>query len=1169
MHRNFSRSLLTNSLRATATLAFAAILLALCASTAHAQFRANLQGTVTDPTGAVVTGATVTLISNETQRTQTTTTNDEGFYRFSSLAPGSYSIAVEQTGFSRANIEDYAVAAEETQGLDFTLTTGSVTETVQVTGTATQALETENANISRAITETEIRQLPQVGRDPYELARLTPGVFGQGARGAGGGAVELPGQVGPGGSDQSIFQTENQVPITANGQRVSGNNFQIDGTSVNSLQWGGAAVVTPNQESVKEVRIIANNYSAEFGRNSGAQILTTSQNGTNDFHGSAVFKYNDPKLNAFNRYNGINNPPVRVANRFRQFGGSLGGPIYLPRFGEGGPAFFSGKNRLFFFVSYEGLRNNANNFGTGYVETSQYRQLIQQVRPNSVAAQVFRTPGIEPRVSAVIPVGCSNLFGSGTQPCQAVTGGLDIGSPAGAVGQFTSPSGAGLDGIPDLQFVQYAIPSTERGNQFNGRIDYTRGNDTIAVSGYLTRRNDLRSDASSRSRPIGDLVSKPVNTYGSIIYNRVIGATTVNEARFNATRFAFDEISSSTITNFGIPRIEVEGYPTDRVRFGAPQGAATPGVFAQNTFEFRDTLRTVVGNHALSFGGEIRREQDNNNLAGNARPAYSFVGLFNLANDAPVFQFIAVDPVTGGRPQTQRYFRTATYAGFAQDDWKLRPNLTINLGLRYEYFSPITEKEGRLFNLQLGGANGISGARLAQVDQFYEPDRNNFAPRVAFAYSPNFGGFGGLLSQDRAVIRGGFGIAYNRVANVIFSNSRNNPPLIGDRGLCCAFSPQDLQNLGIRFAVGPDRSPFGYPTAPGLAGGVAPGTNFVPGATVFAAFDVPTPYVYSYSLEMQNDLPGGFTSSLAYQGSASRKLVRTVPQQFLFQYETGSFINGLGSIFVPRADVNANYNALVARLTKRLSYGLSFDTNYRFSKSIDTVSGEFGAATNQTYPVDQSTERGPSDFDVRHTFVLSGVYELPIFRDRRGVAGALLGGFSLNPIITANSGFPWTPRSGRGVNTPAGFFGPLRPVAYTGGALQDTSNAAFIRQGGNFPFQSSGANGCSAITPGLCYFTPPPEGQSDFRNVRPGIGRNVFRGPRYFSTDLSVVKQTAMPFLGLGERANLDIRANFFNLFNQTNLAAIPEVFIDSPNFGRATGGLSGRVVEFQARFSF
>ena len=1150
---------MTRTFRPALRFALCLVFLLLSSVAARAQFRAVVQGTVTDTTGAVVPAATVTLTSTETNRTQQTTTGDEGFYRFPGLAPGRYMVTVEKTGFQRTTLENVTVNAEETQGLDIALTTAGVTETVTVTAQAASAIETENANISRPITTEEVRRLPQFGRDPYELARLAPGVFGQGARSSSGGAANLPNQVGPGGSSTSIFQVENQVPITANGQRVSGNNFQIDGTSVNSLQWGGAAVVTPNQESVKEVRVIANNYSAEFGRNSGAQILTTSQNGTNEFHGSLFAKVNEPSLNAYNRYNGPNNaPPVRVENRFRQFGGSLGGPIYLPRFGEGGKSYWSGKNRLFFFVSYEGLRNNTTNYATGYVETPQFRQLIQQLRPGSQVARIFGTTGIEPRITSVIPVTCRDLFGGNTSaPCQAINGALDIGSPAGAVGQFTGTSGGGLDAIPDLQFVQFAIPATERGNQLNGRIDYTRGNSTFAVSTYLTRRNDLRADASSRSRPVGDIISQPLNAYGSLLFNQIISPTTFNEARFNLTRFAFNEVESSTITNFGIPRIEVEGYPTDRVRFGAPQGSTTPGIFAQNTFELRDTLRTVIGNHALSVGGEARWEQDNNNLAGSARPAYSFVGLFNLANEAPVFQFIAVDPRTGGIPITQRYFRTSAYAGFFQDDWKVRPNLTINLGLRYEYFVPLSEKEGRLTNLDISG--GLANARLVTVERFYEPDRNNFAPRVGFAWSPNIGGFGGLLRENRAVVRGGFGISYNRIPNIVFSNARNNPPFIANLGLCCAFSPQDLQQLGIRFAIGTDRTHFGFPGNPRLAQGIDPRTGFPVsgGAEVYAAFNVRTPYVYSYSLELQNELFWGLTSSLAYQGSTSHKLVRTVPEQFLFQYQTGQFINGLGAIYVPHTDVNANYNAMIARLTRRLSGGLSFEANYRWSKSIDTASGEFGAATNQTFPVDQREERGPSDYDVRHSLVASALYELPLFRDRKGLAGALLGGFQLNPIVTFNTGFPWTPRSGRGVATPAGFFGPLRPVGYRGGALQETSNEAFMRPGGNFPGG------------GLRYFIPPAEGTTSFAQVRPGIGRNSFRGPRYFSTDLSVIKETTLGFLGGRERANLELRANFFNLFNQINLAPIPEVFIDSPNFGRATGGLAGRVIELQARFNF
>src|SRR2546423_5703343 len=289
------------------------------AATARAQFRAGIQGTVTDPAGAVVTDATVTLKDNGTGKTQQVTTSGEGFYRFSELAPGTYTLSVEKAGFKKSTFDNVVVSAEQVQGLDVVLTTDEVSETVTVTDTAAPALETEHANLDKSITTTEVKELPQFGRDPYELARLTPGVFGDAARGGTGGAVNLPNTVGPGGARRSILQTDNAPQISANGQRVSANNFQIDGTSVNSIDNGGAAVVTPTQESVKEGHVIANVYSAEYGRNSGPQGLPVSQHGTNNFHGSLFLKNNSPGLNAFNKYGGLNNaPPFRVNQHLNQ-----------------------------------------------------------------------------------------------------------------------------------------------------------------------------------------------------------------------------------------------------------------------------------------------------------------------------------------------------------------------------------------------------------------------------------------------------------------------------------------------------------------------------------------------------------------------------------------------------------------------------------------------------------------------------------------------------------------------------------------------------------------------------------------------------------------------------------------------------------------------------------
>src|SRR5437588_2413926 len=647
--------------------ALCALVLLGCATAARAQFRAGIQGTVSDPNGAVVPEATVTLKNNGTAKTQQVTASTEGFYRFSELAPGTYTLTVEKAGFKKSTLENVVVNAENVQGLDVVLTTGEVSETVTVTDTAAPALETENANLDKSLTTAEVKELPQFGRDPYELTRLTPGVFGDAARGGTGGAINLPNTVGPGGSSRSIFQTENVPQISANGQRVTANNFQIDGTSVNSLTNGGAAVITPNQESVKEVRVIANVYSAEFGRNSGAQVLTVSQNGTNNFHGSLFLKNDSPGLNAFNKYGGPNGAPaIRVNQRLSQFGGSIGGPLDLPRFGEGGRSVWNGKNKAFFFFSYEGLRSNNTDTVNSFIETPQFRSAVISARPNSIAARILSDPGVSPRVIGVIPVTCATAgFPNGNFPaCQQVAGGLDIGRVGGAQGQylpFSNLNGGGLDGIPDVEFAQLSVPTTSRGNQFNPRIDLNlTQKDTFTFSSYTTRFNGLGADAAGRSRPMGDITTAPKNVFGMLTYTRVLSPSMVNEARVNATRFAFDEIASSSTTNFGIPRIEIEDLPFDRIRWGAPQSETTPGVFAENTFEFRDTLRWVRGNQAWSFGGEWRKEQDNNNLSGGSRPLYTFAGLFNFANDTPPFYQINADPRTRGPAQSHRHFRATT-----------------------------------------------------------------------------------------------------------------------------------------------------------------------------------------------------------------------------------------------------------------------------------------------------------------------------------------------------------------------------------------------------------------------------------------------------------------------------------------------------------------------------
>jgi hypothetical protein len=486
----------------------------------------------------------------------------------------------------------------------------------------------------------------------------------------------------------------------------------------------------------------------------------------------------------------------------------------------------------------------------------------------------------------------------------------------------------------------------------------------------------------------------------------------------------------------------------------------------------------------------------------------------------------------------------------------VRPNFTLNLGLRYEYFGVLKEKNDQIANFIFGPNGGLAGSRVEPTSDLYEPDRNNFAPRFGFAYSPKRYGL-----QEKLVIRGGAGVAYNRIPEIVFANARGNPPFFARYAICCGTASSDFGTpfVGgqILYALGASNSPFSFPANPALGVGIDPATGTPPDRTVEiygSRPDVPMAYVYTYSLETQYALPYHMTATVGYQGSSSHKLIRLVNQLFVQPVIPTNYF--ASAVFIPTPDVNSNYNALNARLTRRFSRGFTFDAIYRWAKSIDTLSNEGpGPETNQTFPQDLSQERGPSDFDVRHAFTASGLWDLPFLRGRRDFVGKAFGGWQIDGIVTAHTGFPWTPHIGgcvRSANS-NNFVCPSRPTAYFGGALDDTSNEAFIRPGGNFP--GGGAHFFPVDNP---------------NNLPPGIGRNSFRGPKYFAVDMSLAKRTGLPAF-LGEGTFLEVKANFFNVFNNLNLAPF-EFFappIDSNDFGRAQNALSGRVVELQARFNF
>jgi len=1104
-----------------------------------AQFKAGIQGSVLDPTGSSVPKGSIKLRNLETGQERSALTSEDGFYLFSGLAPGKYSISVEAPGFKRQVIENITVAAEQVLGVNIQLELGATAESVTVSAESAPRLQTEDASVAGVITNREIRALPQVGRDPFELIRLEPGVFGLGARNGAGNAVALPNSSGPGGSNSSIFQTENQVPISANGQRLTANSYSIDGVSVNSQAWGGASVVTPNQESVKEIRVVSSSYSAENGRNTGALIEVVSKNGTNQFHGSAFTKWNRPYFNAFQRWTGPNNEArQRVTRRLNQFGGSLGGPIV--------------KNKVFFFFSSETYRSSNFTYTNQWGETPEFVSLVSRVRPNTIATKIMTFPGMPLDVISVTPRDCASVGLTGAQ-CRTVAGGLDLGSPAGTVGQLvTDPLGGGFDGIPDRRYVQTLNPSRNNPVQWNARTDYqATAKDSIAFSTYL-----VPSKTHSRiggNRPALAFVSARVNSAATLLWTRALSASLVNEARFNVSRWRFNEIESNPDYPWGIPRINISAVPTPD--FGLTFVNSGPGVFYQTTYHFRDSATKIINRHVIKFGGETARDQNNDTSAGSTRPQYTFNNVWSFVNDAPSTESGNFDPRSGFPTDLKKYVRAGYYAWFVQDDWKARPNLTVNLGLRWEYFTPLREKFGNLSNVLLGeGATRLATARVRIGGDLWNKDRNNFGPQFGFAWTPKT--VAGLDLGSRVVLRGGIGIGYNRVPQSLTLNARRNPPFIG------SFT---LTGANILYTVGNDpalKQFYGWPSNPATILRIDPNTNIPIGGAPLSvqgiADELATPYTYRYSLETQVDVGHDWLVSAGYQGSTSHKFLRNVNYQLFFTpvnpaFNTVNFVLG---------DVNSNFNALLLRANRRFSKGVTFTAQYRWSKSLDTCSND--DSCRQSYPFDQRTERGPSDFDVTHAFVASGVWELPLFRTQTNWVRNAFGGWQVSGILTASSGFPWTAvyqAADCAVTLAGGGLCPLRPVAYSGGAGSDHSSSTFLKAGGNFPGG------------GLRYFVRPPGGSYAIPPT-PGIGRNTFRGPRYFDVDAALAKQirlTKVP--GLGETPQLELGANFFNVFNKLNLSSFgfnsASTQINNVNFGRATSALGARVIEFQARLSF
>lgn len=1146
----------------------------------HAQFRASIQGVVADPTGAVIPNATVTLTDKATNQVLKSITNGSGTYNFNALPPSNFAVTAEASGFKTKKLDNFHIIPEQANALNITLELGNASETVTVSGDTVPALETATASTSGTVSSNEIQHLPAFGRDVFQLAQLAPGVFGTGAQSGGGGSQNLPGtQIGGSGSTDGIFKTENGPQIVANGGQNNANGITVDGISTSSAVWGGTSVITPSEDSVGDMKIVSNSYDAENGRFSGAQIQVTSKAGSNDFHGSLFFKASRPGLNAYQRWNGVGSdqagtPTARGLqkdfSRFNQYGGSLGGPIW--------------KDKVFAFFNYETLRNGSVAHTNDWYETSEFHS---QAPSGSIAAQILGFPG-ETVSGTIIPASCAQLgLPQGPQCAPTSNGGLDIGSPLTTslgtpdpkyTGTGNPGNGNGLDGIPDIAYYNTTNPSQVTETQYNGRVDANLGSkDRITFTIYWVPQDTTSYNGPVRAANLYH--HSAINDAFSGIWNHVFSPTLLNEARFNAAGWRWNEVDTNPQEPFGLPQLNFDGIGSIGTN-GNPGlqflGAPGPSVFNQWTYSYQDILTKVAGRHNLKAGGQLTRLYYLNNAIYNARPSYTFRSVWNFLNDAPYQESGTFNPLTGFPTENRLDERESLWAAFAQDDFKVKSNLTLNLGLRWSYFGSLYSKQNNLSVAQLGsGSDLLTGLNVRLGGHLYEPQKMNFGPQVGFAWSP-------VAANNKIVFRGGFGLNYNQNEIAITANGVNNPPNVVGVSFCCNDSGSPDSDVFYAVASDP-HSLFGFPANPATIS--AYGSNNLPlsgGAIAVTGFPSHprTTYVYHYSLDMQYDLGYNMVFSLGYQGSMGRHLLTQNDQNAIAAVNGIALNPRVNSLDYYQNTSSSGYNAMIATLKHQFSHTFSADVQYTWAKSMDDGSQPY--YTNP-YAANPHAAWGRSDYNVGNAFKVFGLWQPIIFQGNHGWMEKVLGGWSLSGIFNAHSGFPWTPEITNGVNniyftgSNNHGYGVLRPAAYLGGAGSDLSTSA-NKQGEpnrNFP---KGA---------LAYFNLPAFSQAPtFPATGPApqaslVSRNSFNSPGYNDLDGTLTKAFGLPKLPvLGENAKFEVRADVFNFFNKLNLqggssdsgGSINNVINpsgDNSTFGQATKALGSRTVQLQGRFSF
>jgi len=1132
----------------------------------------ELTGLVTDPSGAVVPNAEVKLTNAATGSSRTTVTTDSGIYRFSALPiVGTYTLETSPKGFKSTKVNAIVVTVGTTTTRDVHLELGASSEQVTVEA-GQQLVQTEESAVSQLVDRRVWENMPLEARNANDFVNLLAGA--------------VPEQIAGG-----TFRG-----AAVNGTRTGTGNFMVEGVDNNEQGQGGVAVcgtqcgqggsnTSISPDAIQEYRVISHDFNAEYGKAGGFVTDTVLKGGTNQYHGS-LFEYNRiQKLTANDWFS--NNAGIRDHLVRNQFGGSIGGPII--------------KDKTFFYGTFEDHRLRVSSPVSGTAITRQFYDFV-----NSGQFASYVDANLCGGGCSVLPTTVGPIFNQLLQKwplamplvnssidCTTDTTGACIGQGAFTTG-FAYP-------VPVYDTATESSINPLDQYRFSVKVDHKLGVNDQLNGVYLFEDTKGKCNFCGSDTTFGVPEENPnrAQTAG-FTWTHTFSPTILNQAKLGYVRRKanfFDPGSE------GIP----EFYTIDALVAGFGASTGIPQFFTENQFQYKDDLSITHGKHSFKMGAEYRRTRNGSSFHNDEFGHFTSWSVEDLITDSVFtdqldnafgygaygyggwyYAGASVNPTNGQVPDFYRGYRANEFGAYGQDDWRISPRLTVNLGLRWDYFgpphnfkenidsnyyfgtpvTPVVQQckdpvTGLLVSCaSLGTANpffpsnsdwyALEASAVPQVrnNDIWHKDTNNFAPRIGFSWD--------TFGNQKWVVRGGFGIFYDRLYNNVFENIRFNAPYFAD------------ETFGV-FVSGVAAGPL---KQPGLLN--IPFTNnagFIDPNLFPAGLPKPVPrhidqnlataYYEQYSFGMQHDLGHNYALELNYIGTLGRKLIGILNRN-TYNGRTA----GIGSTNRPNQLFNndnargnyygSNYNAVTASLRKNFSSGLSFNANYTYSKALDELSDTFRTRTGAISATDVQNigfDYGPADFDVRHRVVVSYNYDLPFMRTNRW-----LGGWALNGIFSWNTGAPIglysstadPNRDGQRIDRPS--------FDYAAG--HDVLNAIVGKEQ-----VQNGTNGYVYLDPTL--FTPVtcPASVNGGAWCNGNLGRNSIPGPMFTNWDFGVSKAFRVT-----ENTKLRFDANFFDLFNHPNFQN-PQGNFSDPAFGQSqlTYGDTGghRVTQLALRFDF